>query len=80
MSDPIAELTDRWQQAENDYHEKLTKHVAIWWGDSPPEVAAGTEPITLEALTKLRELRETADKAEESIYKALRDQQRSTPG
>jgi hypothetical protein len=73
MADQIVELVEAWQVAEGEYHNQLTKHFLMWWGDSPPEGTQAPVPRTLAALAKLKELRFVADMAAERVSDALGD-------
>lgn len=51
----VLDAAKAWQQAESNYQDQVSKHIATWWGDNPP--ADPPEPMTLESLATLQELR-----------------------
>jgi hypothetical protein len=61
---------DKWRAAEKAYSDEASKYVAAWWMDGPPPTMP--EPVTREALEKLKRLRAEADEARTAYYELAR--------
>jgi hypothetical protein len=62
-----------WEAAEDAYREAMTLHIATWWGDEgPPAQARPLQPLTVDELERIADLRANVERTEAAYRDAAR--------